>query len=196
METSGFCMISLSDSTQRLMGKATVIFGHWGDFANLTGRTLSGPQGELQTAVNDLTTIQAGLTNSDDRRQLAAALDLLDTALNSPAWIDSSHLQADSGQDVFADEEAAARAIADLIQHSPGAAVDQQMEDDLRQVGLSAEELAQIAIADAGDHGCPSVADAGADGAVPTDAREEPADARPDWRADSDANAAATPTIK
>jgi len=62
-------------------------------------------------------------------------------------------LQADSGQDVFADEEAAARTIGDLIQHSHGAVPGQQLEGDLRQVGLSAEELAQIAIADSGDRG-------------------------------------------
>jgi hypothetical protein len=128
-------------------------FGHWGDFANLAGRTLSGPQGELQAAAADLATIQGGLANGRDRSRLAGALDLLYAAFNSPAWVNSSHLQADGGRDVFADEEAAVEAIADLIRHSEGTVPGQQLENDLRQVGLSAEELAQIALAGAEDGG-------------------------------------------
>jgi hypothetical protein len=127
-------------------------FGHWGDFANLTGRTLSGPQGKLQTVVTDLTTIATSLANSGDRRRLAEALDLLYTAFNSPAWVDSSQLQADRGRDVFAAEEAAIDTIADLIQHPQGAVPGQQLEDALRQLAQSDEELAQIAIANAQDH--------------------------------------------
>jgi hypothetical protein len=138
-------------------------FGHWGDFANLSGRTLSGPQGELQTAVTDLTTVEGSLANGHDSRQLAQALDLLYTALNSPAWIDSAHLQVDSGRDVFADEEAAVAAIGDLIQHGQGAVPAEQLEGDLRQVGLSDEALAQIAIADAEDRGSKNLGEAQAE---------------------------------
>jgi hypothetical protein len=127
-------------------------FGHWGDFANLSGRKLSGPQGALQTALADLTTSQAGLTNSDDSRRLAGALDLLYTAFNSPAWIDSSDLQAGIGLYVFAEEEAAVRKIAELIQHNQGAVPGQQLEDDLRLVAVSDEELAQLAMASAQDN--------------------------------------------
>jgi len=126
-------------------------FGRWGDFATAVGRTLSGPQADLQSALADLTTIQAGLTSAADSRQLAEALDLLYAAFNSPAWIDSSHLQADLGLDVFAEEEAAVQKIADLIQHSRGAVPGQTMEDDLSQVVKSDEELAQIAFTSAGD---------------------------------------------
>jgi hypothetical protein len=126
-------------------------FGHWGDFATAVGRTLSGPQGDLQTALADLTTIQASLADRGDRRRLAEALDLLYSAFNAPAWVDSSHLQGGTAADVFADEEAALQGIADLIQHSRGAVPGQKLQADLSQVVLSDEELAQVAIADAKD---------------------------------------------
>jgi hypothetical protein len=122
-------------------------FGRWGDFATAVGRTLSGPQGELQSALANLTTIQAGLTNGHDSRKLAEALDLLNIAFNSPAWLDSSHLLGDRGADIFTNEEAALQLIADLIQSS--AAPVQKLEDDLSRIVLSDEELAEVAITEA-----------------------------------------------
>jgi hypothetical protein len=114
-------------------------FGHWGDFAGVTGRTTGGAQGVLLSAVNDLTALQTTLASPG----LVTALDALYTAFNAPAWADNSHLGA-GGQNVFAELRRGVDALAGLI---PGSVVAARLEQDIRLILQSEEDVVLAALA-------------------------------------------------
>jgi len=116
------------------------------DAAQIT--RVSSPLSIKRGVMIELTLVRADLDERSEVRNVDSALEYLRKSIDSGLWVDASHLQPITGNQVFNQEKDAVNKLRELLK-TPNGSTDTLVRGLIRRLVLADRLLLEIAIADA-----------------------------------------------